>query len=46
MNKIKTYNVYIDETGQVPYYNDMQQPVLTLAGVITKENDKKTVLGA
>jgi hypothetical protein len=35
------YNVYIDEAGQTPYYNDKDQRVLTLAGVITDKDESK-----
>lgn len=36
MNSI--YNVFIDEAGMTPYYNDKAQPVMTIVGVITKSN--------
>ena len=37
----RIYNVYIDEAGQTPYYNDKDQRVLTLAGVITDKDESK-----
>ena len=37
----RIYNVYIDEAGQTPYYNDKDQRVLTLAGVITDKDETK-----
>lgn len=37
----RIYNVYIDEAGQTPYYNDKDQRVLTLAGVITDKDECK-----
>ena len=38
-NQKKIYTVYIDEAGQTPYYNDKQQPVLTLVGVVTRSEE-------
>ena len=37
----RIYNVYIDEAGQTPYYNDKDQRVLTLAGLITDTDENK-----
>lgn len=36
---MSSYSVYIDEGGQT--INDKDQPLICLAGVITKENEKK-----
>lgn len=37
----RVYNVYIDEAGHTPYYNDKDQRVLTLSGIITDADENK-----
>ncbi len=37
----KIYNVYIDEAGHTHYYQDKDQRVLTLAGIITDKDESK-----